>query len=205
MLNQPLLPLLKPLLHLNKNLNLLLKNPLPSLLLKLPNQLLKLLKKAMRILMMRSLMTKILMNNLKKMRILMRKMLKMIKMKKNKSLPKNPNNNKADLNKETEDLKAKVKENLSDKAKSPNSTTIEVETKEDTKVEINLGKIRVDKVETGKITTKEAIKEETSHGKTREARVVTTTGRITTIREESPSTKVENLSTTDTEMINFPI
>ena len=70
----------------------------------------------------------------------------------------------------------------------------DTEIKEDTKVEINPGKIRVDKVETGKITTKEVIKEEVNLGKTKEARVAIATGRITTIEEESPLTKEENLS-----------
>jgi len=156
--------------------------------------------------MMRSLMMKILMNNLRKMRSFRAKMMKMMRNKRqSKSLLKNPNNNKADLNiKETENLK--VKENLLDKDKSLNSTTIEVVTKEGTKVEINPGKIRVDKVETGKITTKEVIKEEVNLGKTKEARVAIATGRITTTEEESPLTKEENLSTTtETEMMNFSI
>lgn len=151
-------------------------------------------------------MMKILMNNLRKMRSFRAKMMKMMRNKRqSKSLLKNPNNNKVDLNiKETENLK--VKENLLDKDKSLNSTTIEVVTKEDTKVEINPGKIRVDKVETGKITTKEVIKEEVNLGKTKEARVAIATGRITTTEEESPLTKEENLSTTtETEMMNFSI
>jgi len=61
-------------------------------------------------------------------------------------------------------------------------------------------------VETGKITTREAIKEVTSLGKTKVDKVETgkITTEITTTAEESPSTEgEENLSTTDVEMINF--
>jgi len=121
----------------------------------------------------------------------MKKMkMRMNKKSKKKSLPKN----------------LKDKENHSDKAKDLNSITIEVEIKEVTKEVINLGKIRVEKVETGKITTREAIKEVTSLGKTKVDKVETgkITTEITITVEESPSTEgEENLSTTDVEMINF--
>jgi len=61
-------------------------------------------------------------------------------------------------------------------------------------------------VETGKITTREATKEEASLGKTKVDKVETgrITAETTTAAEESLSTEEEeNLSTTDVEMINF--
>lgn len=148
--------------------------------------------------MMRILINKM-MKNLNRTKIL-KKMMKMKKNNRNKSLLKNLKD-KADLKVNSmEDPKAK--ENLSDKVKNPNSTTTEVVNKEAIKAETNPGKTREDKVETGKVTAKEATKEEASLGKTKVDKVET--GRTTTetiTEEESPSTKAENLSITDVEMI----
>lgn len=98
---------------------------------------------------------------------------KMMKMKrrKNKNLPQNQL--KANL---------KIKENL-------NSTTIKALNKEET----SHGKTKVLNKEE---TATETSKVETSPGKTKVLnKEVTTTGRATTIKEESLSTKEENLST----------